>query len=117
MSLQTPQAAVRSLAALALALLLAVPANAATAVDRHVVIVNHTHHALVQFYASNQDVDSWQEDILGEDTLDPGERVRINIDDGTGHCIYDFKAVFDDGDVLIRRKINVCKVGTYTYDE
>ncbi len=115
MLLQTPQAAVRSLAALALALLVALPAHAA--VDRHVVIVNHTHHALVRFYASNQDVDSWQEDILGEDTLDPGEHVRINIDDGTGHCIYDFKAVFDDGDVLIRKGINVCKIGTYTYDD
>ena len=115
MLLQTPQAALRGLAALALALLVAMPANAAA--DRHVVIVNHTHHALVKFFASNHDEDSWQEDILGEDSLDPGEQVRINIDDGTGHCIYDFKAVFDDGDVLVRKEINVCKVGTYTYDE
>ena len=115
MLLQTPQAAVRGLAALALALVVALPAQAAA--DRHVVIVNHTHHALVRFYASNKDVDSWQEDILGDDTVDPGDQVRINIDDGTGHCIYDFKAVFDDGDVLIRRGINVCKIGTYTYDD
>jgi hypothetical protein len=115
MHLLTPQAAVRGLVGLVLALLVAVPALAAA--DRHVVIVNHTRHSLVQFYASNKDVDSWQEDILGDDTVDPGEKVRINIDDGTGHCIYDFKAVFDDGDVLIRRGINVCKVGTYTYTD
>jgi hypothetical protein len=49
--------------------------------------------------------------------LEPGQDTMINIDDGTGHCHYDFKAVFDDGDVLERHDINVCEIGSYRYTE
>jgi hypothetical protein len=31
--------------------------------------------------------------------------------------MFDFRAVFSDGDVLVRRKINVCEIGTYRYHE
>ena len=41
----------------------------------------------------------------------------INIDDGSGACLYDFKAVFDDGDVLTRNQINVCQISEYRYTE
>lgn len=89
----------------------------ATAQDRHVVIVNETRHTIVEFYASNIGRDTWEEDILGEDVLPVGQSVRINIDDGTDACLYDFKAVFDDGDQLVRNRINVCTIGTYRYTE
>ncbi|HEY3798338.1 MAG TPA: hypothetical protein VGL58_08290 [Caulobacteraceae bacterium] len=85
--------------------------------DRHVKIINATSHTIVSFYASNVDADDWQEDILGSDTLDPGDATMINIDDGTGHCEYDFKAVFDDGQALVRSDVNVCKIQSYTYTE
>jgi len=83
--------------------------------DRHVVIINETNHTMVHFYASNTAENTWQEDILGDDVVPPGKDVRINVDDGSGHCKYDFKAVFDDGDALIRRNINVCEIRTYRY--
>jgi hypothetical protein len=47
--------------------------------------------------------------------LPAGSRVRINIDDGSGACIYDFKARFSDGDELIRYRINVCEITEYRY--
>lgn len=93
---------------------LAVPANAQ---DRHVEVVNETQHAIVQFYASNVDRGTWEEDILGESVLPVGQSVNINIDDGSGACMYDFKAVFDDGEELVRNGINVCTTSTYTYTE
>jgi len=94
--------------------LAAAPANAQ---DRHVEIVNETQHGIVHFYASNVDRGSWEEDILGENVLPVGQSVNINIDDGSGACMYDFKAVFDDGDELVRNGIDVCTIGTYTYTE
>jgi hypothetical protein len=94
--------------------LAAVPANAE---DRHVEVINETQHAIVQFYASNVDRGTWEEDILGEDVLPVGQSVNINIDDGSGACLYDFKAVFDDGEELVRNGINVCTTSTYTYTE
>ena len=104
-----------SIAAAVVALIgLAAPASAQ---DRNVLIINETQHAIVQFYASNIGVDDWQEDILGEDVLPVGQSVNINIDDGTEMCLYDFKAVFDDGEELVRDRIDVCTIGTYRYTE
>ena len=85
--------------------------------DRHVKIVNDTDSTMVHFYASNVAVTDWQEDILGQAVLKPGQSVTINIDDGTGHCKYDFKATFDDGTSTIKQGIDVCHVGTYRYHE
>ena len=47
--------------------------------------------------------------------LENGETVNVNIDDGTGKCRFDFKAVFQNGQELVRKNINVCEVGSFTY--
>lgn len=89
----------------------------ATAQDRHVQLINETRHTIVAFYASNIGRDTWEENILGEDVLPVGQSININFDDGSGACLYDFKAVFDDGDQLVRNRIDVCTIGTYRYTE
>jgi len=43
--------------------------------------------------------------------------VLFRSDDGTGYCLYDFKAVFADGDVLIRERVDVCTISSYRYHE
>jgi len=92
----------------------AAPANAQ---DRHVQVINETQGAIVQFFASNVDRPNWEEDILGEAVLPVGQSANINIDDGSGACLYDFKAVFEDGQELVRNGIDVCTTATYTYTE
>lgn len=99
----------------AAALTTAISAPAAAGPDRRVRIINDTGVTMTQFYASNVDADSWEEDILGSDVLRSGQSVRVNIDDGTGACVFDFKAVFADGDVLVRENINVCRISEYRY--
>ncbi len=101
---------------LASLVLLAVTAVPASALNRKVTIVNNTDFTIIRFYGSNKGSKSWEEDILGSDVLGPGQRVNINFDDGTGYCKFDFKAVFDDGDVLTKKNINICKIGTFTYN-
>jgi len=101
----------------AVATLIGLAAAPANAQDRHVQVVNETQHAIVQFFASNVDRGTWEEDILGEAVLPVGQSVNINIDDGSGACIYDFKAVFEDGQELVRNGIDVCTTSTYTYTE
>jgi len=83
--------------------------------DRWVKIVNETGYTIVAFYGSHTDANSWQEDILGSDVLPSGYSVKVNFDDGTGYCIFDLRAEFDDGDVLEKFGVNVCEIGTYTY--
>ncbi|MES2034429.1 MAG: hypothetical protein V4466_09655 [Pseudomonadota bacterium] len=96
------------------ALLAATPASAE---DRRVNIINETSYTIVEFYASNVGENAWEEDILGRDMLAPDESVVIDIDDGSGHCLYDFRAVFEDGDELVKNRINVCQIESYSYTD
>lgn len=105
----------RPIAALTLALSLVTTLPAA-ALDRRVTIVNNTGFTIVEFYGSNTGADTWQEDILGADVLPSGQSAVINFDDETGYCMFDFRAVFEDGEVLERGGINVCEIGTFTYE-
>ena len=89
--------------------------NAASAADRRVDIVNDTGKVMEEFYASAVDTDDWEEDILGKDVLADGEEVEIDIDDGSGACKFDFKAVFTDGTERVKRGVNVCSISKYTY--
>ena len=54
-------------------------------------------------------------DATGHARTGTGRDLRINIDDGSGACIYDFKAQFTNGQELTRFRINVCEVSEYTY--
>jgi len=83
--------------------------------DRRVRILNDTRTEMREFYASRSSTNDWEEDILGRSTLPAGQSVVINIDDGTGACMFDFKAVFADGDVVVREDINVCEIEQYRF--
>lgn len=90
---------------------------AASAQNRKVRIINETRHTMMRFYASNVDRTDWEEDILGQGTLNSGASVVINIDDGSGACLFDFKGVFDDGDEVIQNRINVCEIESFRFTE
>jgi len=96
-----------------LAQLAAAPALAA---DRTVTVVNNTGHTILEFYGSNTGTSSWEEDILGSDVLASGSAVDIDFNDGTGHCVFDFLAKFDDGDEVIEEDVDVCAIGTFTFE-
>lgn len=88
----------------------------AAAANRVVTIVNNTGYTIVEFYGSNKGTTSWEEDILGYDVLGSYSSININFDDGTGYCIFDFKAVFNDGNEVVSKGINVCEIPTFTYN-
>ena len=99
------------------AVLFAVGASSVAALDRRVRINNYTSYDIIEFYASHRDATSWQEDILGRDILPAGSSVMINIDDGTGYCVFDFRAVSEDGEVLEKFGNNVCELAEFNYTE
>jgi|TARA_R110002124_G_scaffold1273_6_gene7228 hypothetical protein len=83
--------------------------------NRRVRIHNNTGWTMLRFYASDSRVTSWQEDMLGRGTLATGRSVMMNIDDGSGACLYDFKAEFTNGQTLTRFNVNVCEIADYNY--
>jgi len=85
--------------------------------NRRVTIVNAASITMMYFYASNVDRTTWEEDILGTSVLPAGRSVVINIDDGSGYCLFDFRAVFADGSEAIQYGVNVCEVATFTFTD
>jgi hypothetical protein len=83
--------------------------------NRRVRIHNQTGWTMTHFYASDSRVDDWEEDMLGSSVLGAGSSVTMNIDDGSGACLYDFKARFTNGQELTRFRINVCEIADYYY--
>jgi hypothetical protein len=80
----------------------------AQAADRHVKIINETSHNMIRFYASNTTRRNWEENILHGGVLRPGQSVNVNIDDGTGRCMFDLRAEFSGHKYAERRNFNVC---------
>lgn len=105
----------------AVALLLVLPAlclalpGAVAAADRKVRIINDTGSSILRFYGSNKGTNSWEEDILGNSVLPAGSSAVIDFDDGTGYCVFDFRAIFSDGDELVRNGVNVCEIASFRY--
>ena len=78
---------------------------------------NKTSAVLTEFYASPPGTEDWEEDILGQDVLEPGESVRITIGDQRQDCRYDLKGVFEDGEEVEQRKVNLCDTEVYEFTE
>jgi hypothetical protein len=106
----------KTLAAIALCLMSLTSANAGE--DRRVRIINRSSAPIRYFYASNVDRTGWEEDILGPlRIILPGESILVNIDDGSGHCLYDMKAVLYDKRTATIRKFNVCANSSWTVQD
>lgn len=82
--------------------------------DRRMVIVNESGRTIQHFYATNSGVSKWGRDLLGQDVIPSGQRYIFNFDDGTGYCIFDFRAVLDNGRPIERYRVNVCEYAAWT---
>jgi hypothetical protein len=89
-------------------------ADTAGAQDRRVRIINASNVTVNSFQASNTTRKSWEEDILGSSVLAPGQSVMVNINDGTGACMFDFRASLANGRKVESYGMNVCQISSWT---
>ena len=83
--------------------------------NRRVRVINRASSPIRYLYASNVDRGTWEEDILGPlRVIASGNYMDVNIDDGSGHCLYDVRAVLYDGREAVTRNLNVCTSGSWT---
>ncbi|WP_064695798.1 hypothetical protein [Rhizobium aegyptiacum] len=106
------------LIALAVAII-ASSATASRAEDLKFQLTNGTNSVLTRFYSSPAGVDSWEEDVFGEDVLNPGESANITIADGRTVCKYDMRFEFDENSNLDTTEDtqDLCALGSYTIHE
>jgi hypothetical protein len=94
---------------------LAAKASSNDSENRHVKVANEASSPILHLYISNVDEENWGPDQLGDYAIIGYDRYRIiNMDDGTGHCLFDIKAVLSDGRYAVRRNFNVCTMNSWT---
>jgi hypothetical protein len=103
-----------SVAVFAAALAFAVPAGAQEA-KQDFSLVNKTGYELKALYVSPSKSDDWEEDVLGQDTLDDGQAVNIHFNAKTKTCKWDLKVTYSDDDSsAVWHDIDLCKVEKIT---
>jgi len=82
--------------ALMILVILALAATAVFAFDGYVTVYNRTGYDIYFLYVSHEDSDDWEDDELGDDILEDGGSVTINLNGKTP--IFDIMAEDEDGD-------------------
>jgi len=83
----------------------------ASAADRRVRVVNKSSNSIVGLFASNVTKNRWTYNMMvGHRPVEPDDYIIADMDDGTGFCQYDVKAIMDDGREAVHYNMNVCRM-------
>ena len=89
-------------------------ANSALADRRDFTAHNSSRLIITYLYVSDSGSNSWGSDVLGANTvLAPGESSLIYFTGNSSNCLYDIKAVAQNGAELNDRQVNLCEIGDY----
>jgi len=101
-------------AAIAATLAVAAPAGAEDA-KQDFKLVNKTGYELKALYVSASKSDDWEDDVLGQDTLDDGQAVNVHFNAKTHTCKWDLKVTYSDDDSsAVWHNIDLCTVEKIT---
>lgn len=82
-------------------------------------VYNRSRYDIVRLHITSSDYGQWGPDILGNGILRSGYNMKVGFNDmSNNRCLYDIKAVFEDGEVVIDSQVNVCNSdGETFYDQ
>ena len=109
---------VSMLAVLALVAMSMVQAPRVLADERDFTLVNGSRSVITHVYVSPSESNSWGDDVLGRDVLDPGESVFIYFSRyDPSSCFYDIRVLSDGGaGEGMLRAVNLCGTDTVTFN-
>lgn len=76
-------------------------------------LVNDGSRQIREFFASPTTSDDWGEDRLGQDVVEPGDRLHIRLPNGP--CQYDLRVVWSNGRSDERRDVNLCEMNEVSF--
>jgi hypothetical protein len=83
---------------------------------RDFTLVNDSTVVIREAYVSSSAKDSWDEDVLGNDVLRPGNRVNVTFTGFTpGDCSYDIKVVGMGGETGFLWAVDLCSTAIVTF--
>ncbi len=78
-------------------------------------LVNATGYVIKAVYVSPTTQDSWDEDILGKDTMDDEETLPIRFSRSDKSCKWDLKVTYeDDNSSVVWRGFDLCQISKIT---
>ena len=81
--------------------------------NRRVRVHNQTGWTIVSLYAADPARTDWRGDLLTPEVLATGDSAVIDVDNGSGACVYVVRAEFSNGERLERVGVNVCRIADY----
>jgi len=78
------------------------------------ILHNNTDVEFHSLHVSPHSTDDWEEDVLGKDTLAPGESVKVTFDDHEKHVHWDLKVTDKAGDSLEWYDLNLAEISEVT---
>jgi hypothetical protein len=83
--------------------------------NRRVRVHNQTGWTIVSLYAADPARTDWRGDLLTPEVLATGDSAVIDVDNGSGACVYVVRAEFSNGERLERVGVNVCRIADYYF--
>jgi hypothetical protein len=87
-------------------------ASSVIAGDQDFILVNQTGLTIDQFYCSPSESKDWEEDVLGTDVLENGEKAEINFSREETARDWDLLIVDEDGDKIYWEEIDLLEAET-----
>jgi len=108
------QFAILTISALTLSACVEITTQSGDNFNRVVDIVNGSDVTITEFYSRNAASLPWGNDKFATNDLISGQYQSMVFEDGTGACIFDFKAILSTGRETRRDNINVCVDSSWT---
>ena len=89
-------------------------ASSALAGDQDFTLHNETGKEIYELYVSPNDVEDWQEDVLGDDTLGDGDEVDITFDRSENATKWDLRVDFADGKSSVWSSLKLTEITDVT---
>jgi hypothetical protein len=83
--------------------------------NRNVSFANQGKETIYYIYWRNIAASGWSADQLGSSVLMAGDNWQTTVDDGSGACRFDFRAVTAGGREMLVNDFNVCTSYTITF--
>lgn len=77
-------------------------------------LINKTGVEIHELYVSPHSADDWQEDVLGADTLPPGQSVTIKFSPREKAKLWDVKVVDGEGNSIEWESLNLLEISEVT---
>lgn len=89
-----------------------VMSQSAAAQGDGIVIVNGTRTAMIMLHIKDTRAQVWEADLLGHKPLGVQKETTI-FRGGRNACVFDLKAIFEDGHRVTKQRVDLCKSPRY----